>query len=137
MVLARLAHLFLLGLWGGLVLGEIVLELTATDEASRRHAARLHYWLDLCVELPLLVGVVSSGVVLAWLVWPLSWLHGVKLALAGVALGCNAVCVVLVIRRRQTQGDDLLRWARRVRWTGAGIPFGAAALGMGLWFFHR
>jgi hypothetical protein len=134
------AHLVLVALWGGVVATEAVIELY-----PRRHRGlheptiRLHYWIDLLVELPLLVAIVASG---AWLVvraWPLSVTHLVKLGCVLVPLAANLTCIALVLRRRRRleAGEaeaDLWRRTRRIYAAFAvGVPFALVAAGLGLW----
>ncbi|MEW5851057.1 MAG: hypothetical protein AB2A00_19880 [Myxococcota bacterium] len=131
------AHLTLVCLWGGLVLGELLVEATANDDETRAHASRLHFWMDALWEIPLLCGVVATGAYLAWRAWPLTSWHVVKIALAAGALACNAWCVVLVLQRRHATGEALRHLSTRIRWTGVGVPLGLAALYLGFAFFHR
>ncbi len=135
----RVAHLFIVGLWGGLVLGETVLELSARDPAEARFAARLHYLTDVFVEIPLLIGVVASGALLAARAWPFAPLHWVKLGCALLAITANLVCIRrVVVRHAQAEDAEALAASgRRVRATWVGVPFGLAALWIGLACFHR
>lgn len=128
------AHLFALGLWGGLVTAELIIEASARTPEEHRAAARLHHRLDLLVEVPLLAVVVATGAVLAARA-PMTPLLAAKLGCALAAIAANVVCVVLVVARRRAAdaGDDarVLRLAGAIRWTGAGVPFGLAALAIG------
>lgn len=135
----HIAHLFALGLWGGLVLAETVVEVSAGDDEQLRAAARLHYWIDLCVELPLLAAVLITGAWLTARAWPLTGLHAVKIALALVAIGCNLYCAVhVVLRYRRADDTTALRHHNRhVRLSFLGLPAGLAALFIGLTYFAR
>ena len=135
----RLAHLFILGLWGGLVLGETVLELASRAPGAAPFGARLHYLTDLCVEIPLLAGVVATGALLLVRAWPIGPLHWIKLACALCAIGANVVCIRRVIARnaRASDPEALAALGRKVLATWVGIHFGLAALGIGLGYFHR
>jgi hypothetical protein len=66
----HLCHLIVLCLWGGVVLAESVMELAAADEGGRASAARVHFWIDVVVELPLIAGVLVTGALLASRSWP-------------------------------------------------------------------
>jgi hypothetical protein len=99
------AHLLSLGLWGGLVAAEGVVELTPRTDDELRFAATLHYWMDVLLELPLLAAVLVTGAVLTAAAWPLSPLHGVKIAAGLTAVGANLWCVAHVIARRRGLGD--------------------------------
>jgi hypothetical protein len=128
----HLAHLFVIGLWGGLVLAELAIELGARTPDELRAAARLHYRLDLLFELPLLLAILATGGALAARV-PLGALHAVKIVAALGAIGANLLCVVLVVLRRRAEDDPLrvLRLSRWIRATGLAAPLGLLALGLG------
>lgn len=133
------AHLAALGLWGGLVAAEGVVELTPRTDDERRHAAKLHYWMDLVIELPLLAAVSMTGAILASRAWPLSPLHWVKIGAGSIAVAANLWCVVHVAKRRHV--EDSLALRRHGRWVRAtasvGIPFAAVALYVGVAYFAR
>jgi len=136
----RSAHLIVLGLWGGLVAAEGVVELAPRSDEARRFSAELHYWMDMLVELPVLAAVLATGVVLAARAWPLSPLHWVKIAAGLVAVSANLGCVAHVVLRRRRIGDlsQLRHHGRRVRLTASvGLPFAAVALYVGLAYFAR
>lgn len=139
MELLHLLHLILIAAWAGLVLTEGVIELAASDELGLRAAARLHYWIDMLLELPLLVAIAATGVALAARAWPLTSLHWVKIGAAAVALAANFACVAVVVRRHRRAGDvaELRRSGRLVRLTAAvGVPFGVVAVYLGLRYFR-
>jgi hypothetical protein len=129
-----------LGLWGGLVAAEMVVELRSRTPEEMRHAAALHYWIDVLLELPLLAAVLVTGAVLVASAWPLTPLHWVKVGAGLLAIAANLWCVGHVLRRNRTASDAaaLARHARWVRVTAAfGLPFGAIALYLGLAYFAR
>jgi len=134
----RLAHLVLLAVWGGLLSAEFIVEALATDVAVERVVARLHFLMDILIELPILLGVLTTGIVLAVRAWPLTPLHWIKLSCALTAMGFNAYCAVLVVARHRTT-DDARRAAltRSIRLTGLGLPFGVAAFYLGMVYFFR
>ncbi len=135
----HLAHVILVSVWGGFVMAEGVLELTSREEVALRVAARVHYWMDLLAELPLLAGVLLTGTVLAVRAWPLSTLHWVKIAAGLIAIGANLTCVLVVILRYRRLDDraSLFRHSRHVRLTGVGVPFALLAAYLGLAFFRQ
>ena len=138
--LAALLHLMTLGLWGGVVATEAVLELYPRRRAEL-HPLTIcaHYWIDLLVELPVVLGVCASGALLVYLAWPLSSWHLLKIACAAGAVGANLYCIVLVIRRQRmlTAGQpeqELWRLSRRISMSAAvGMPLAAVAAAMGFW----
>ncbi|HTM20692.1 MAG TPA: hypothetical protein VL172_09300 [Kofleriaceae bacterium] len=134
----RVAHLIFLGLWGGIVLAELVLEASPKNEADHRFVAKVHYFTDLFVELPVLGAVLLTGVMLLRRVGEHTTLHWVKLGLALAAIATNVWAAVTVFRRkRATDPAELMRLTTQVRWSGIGVPFGLAALYIGLTRFHH
>ncbi len=134
----HLTHLVGVSLWGGLVLGEAVLELSARDEASRRHTARVHFWMDVLVELPLLVLVLATGTWLTAQAWPLGSLRALKVACGLAAVVANLACVGVVVARyrRRDDGDALRRLGLAVRLAGLAAPFALVAAWLGLAYFR-
>ncbi len=133
-----MAHLIFVSAWGGVVLGETVLELAPGGEDAERMIARVHFWIDMLVELPLIVAVVGTGAALAARVWPPSPLLWAKLAAGLVAAAANLYCVgAVVLRTRAPDAQSRRRWTQRVRLSALAIPFAAAAAGLGLAYFRR
>ena len=102
-----MAHLIMLSLWGGVVATEAVIEIYPFRKREL-HAAtiRFHYWIDLLVELPLVLAVVTTGIALLLLTDPVTPLHLVKIGFGGAAVAINLFCIVVVVRR----GRRLERW---------------------------
>ncbi len=140
-----MAHLIFLCLWGGVVATESVLELYPyRRKVLREHSIRYHFWIDLLVELPLVLAVIASGATLAVLAWPISTTHVLKISCALVAVSANLVCIVLVIRRKQRldQGaseTEMWQATRRIVMCAViGMPFAAVAAGLGFFLaYHR
>jgi hypothetical protein len=135
----HLTHLVLVSLWGGLVLGESVLELSARDQAGREHAARIHFWMDVLLELPLLLGALATGAWLTWRAWPPTTLHVIKIVAALVAVTLNLYCIGVVVARYRRRADvsSVERDSKRVRLSGLGIPFALVAAYIGVMYFRR
>jgi hypothetical protein len=129
----RLLHLAVLFLWGGVVLAELVVELAASHE----EAARIHYFIDLFVEVPLIAGVLTTGGFLVARAWPLHALLWWKVGAALTAITLNLYCVVEVVLRYRRRADPaaLARHRRGVFFSTAGIPFAAVAAYLGLRYF--
>ena len=107
-VLAML-HLIMLSMWGGVVATEAVIEVLPFRRRELHSATiRFHFWIDLLVELPLVLGVIATGVALFFLTDPLTPLHLVKIGLGGAAVAVNLFCIVVVVKRgrRLERGDD-------------------------------
>ncbi len=134
----HLAHLLALGLWGGVVLAEGIIEQVGRrDAAHTAAAARMHYWTDLLLELPLLAVIIGTGVVLAWNV-PLTGLHWLKIACAVFAIGVNVWCIGVVLRRQRTVGSashqtTLADTSRVFLAIKLGLPPGLVALWLGFY----
>lgn len=134
----RVAHLALVAAWVGVVLCESVLEVRGLRRPDLRAAAvEIHYWIDLLVELPLLCGVLATGLLLL-AGRALDARLAVKIAGAALALAANFACVAIVVARRR---GDPARAARRTRLVfataAAGIPGGLVALWIGLGYAGR
>ncbi len=134
----HLFHLILICLWGGLILAEGVIEVAARDESSLRAAARFHYFIDLCAEIPLVLGVLFTGALLAWRAQPLTSLHWIKILAGLMAIGVNLYCGTLVIKRyaHLQDGAQLRLYHARILRTTVGIPFAIVAAALGLFFFR-
>jgi hypothetical protein len=136
--LVGMLHLIVLSLWGGVVATEAVIEVYPFRQ-HQLHAAtiRFHYWIDLLVELPLVIAVVTTGTLLFFLVDPLTPLHWLKICFGGAAVGVNLFCIAVVVkrgRRLSRDGDDgpLWRASRTVLAcfaVGLACAAGAAVLG--------
>ena len=98
--MAVLWHVLCAGMWLGCVLTEVVFERTLAGQAPHANLplARVHWWVDVWVEGPLLVAVGLSG---AWL-WNNAradaGLHAMA-ALGGLAITANLWCMRLVWKR--------------------------------------
>ena len=141
--LVEMAHLILLSLWGGVVLTEAVIELYPyKNRALHGSSVTLHYYIDILVEAPLLLGVLITGIVLVFQV-NLVPLHYLLIACGLIAVGMNFTCIVLVIKRRamQEQGQSetiLWQYTRYIITTAAlGIPTALIAAYVGFTLGHQ
>jgi hypothetical protein len=131
-------HLIMLSLWGGVVASEAVIEVFPFRQREL-HAAtiRFHYWIDLLVELPLVLAVIATGTVLFISTDPVTPLHLLKVGFGGAAVAVNLFCIVVVVRRgrrleRDADEGRLWRASRTVLMCfAAGLlcAAGAAVLG--------
>ena len=95
-----LAHLIMLSMWGGVVATEAVIEIHAFRKRELAGAAsRFHYWIDLLVELPIVVAVAGTGIAVACLLDHITRWHLVKIGFAAAAVGVNLFCIAVVLRR--------------------------------------
>jgi hypothetical protein len=102
-----MVHLIMLSLWGGVVATEAVIEVYPFRQREL-HAAtiRFHYWIDLLVELPLVLAVIATGAALVFLTDPLTPLHFVKIGFGGAAVAVNLFCIVVVVKRGRRLAED-------------------------------
>jgi hypothetical protein len=126
-------HLAFLGLWGGLVAAEFVIEgIGRLTPGQLAVTARLHFWIDLLVELPVLAGVLATGALLLART-PLDAALLAKVTAGLLAVAANLACVVLVVRRHRTaDAERLARYSAYVGYTAVvGVPLGVLALVLG------
>lgn len=133
----HVAHLIALGLWGGIVLAESVVEIVGRREPGANvFAARAHFGIDVFCEIPVLAAVLVTGIVLVLRV-PFSMWLAVKIGFGLAAVAVNAWCVGVVVRRHRaaSRADrpavvaDTDRVFLAVK---LGVPLALAALVMGL-----
>ena len=127
-----LVHLVLLSVWGGIVVTEVVVELLPRWRPElRRAAATFHYFIDLAVELPVLIGVlVSGGLMVARR--PMDTQLALKVTCGLTAVVANLFCVAMVVRRQRGGDESLVRRTRLVFLSAAiGMPAAAVALYLG------
>jgi hypothetical protein len=136
-----MVHLIMLSLWGGVVATEAVIEIYPFRQREL-HAAtiRFHYWIDLLVELPLVLAVIATGSALFFLTDEVTPLHLVKIGFGGAAVAINLFCIVVVVRRgrrlqRDTDDGPLWRASRVVlACFAAGLLCAAGAATLGFRF---
>ena len=141
--LTEMIHLILLSLWGGVVLTEAIIEMYPYKNREQHGSSiTLHYYIDLLVEAPLLLGVLITGIVLVFQV-KLVPLHYLLIACGLIAVGMNFTCIVLVIKRRtmQEQGQSetiLWQYTRYIVTTAVlGIPAALIAAYVGFILGHQ
>jgi putative copper export protein len=143
-------HVLCMAIWFGTVATEILLELllwNSKTSSEQKAFIDLHRRIDLAIELPSILGVIISGVLLMsrhgyfhdTVKWPI-WLED-KLIAAAFAIIANLLCMIFVVQRARNT-DNLLGavtplsqsririWHMAVSSTIIAAPFGAIAL----WF---
>jgi hypothetical protein len=136
-----LIHLISLALWGGVVATEAVIEILPFRRPELHGPTiRLHYWIDLLVELPLVLAVAATGGILVTLAPDITGLHLVKVAFASGAIAVNLFCIAVVLVRahrldRGTSPDTLWAASRTVlACFVAGLACAAVAATLGFRF---
>ena len=118
--LVAMIHLVVLSMWGGIVATEAVVELLPFRRRELHAAAiRYHYWIDLLVELPMVLAVIGTGATLLVLRQSVTPLLMVKVFLGGAAVLVNLFCITVVVKRgrgleRSTDEASLWRASRTV-----------------------
>ncbi len=96
-------HLFIVGgvLTCGLI--EVVFEYYALffDRSLHHSAIRIHYWVDIFVEIPLFVGVTITGTWMLLQLESVSFLHLAKVGVSYVIVIGFSMCAVETFRRKR------------------------------------
>ncbi len=96
-------HLFIVGgvLTCGLI--EVVFEYYALffDQTLHRSAIRIHYWVDIIVEIPLFIGVTITGTWMLLLLDTVSLLHLAKISVSYIIVIGFIVCALETFRRKR------------------------------------
>lgn len=133
-----IAHLILVSLWGGVVLAETVLELGFQRNTQNLPLlARIHFWIDCLIELPILVGVLVTGIWLASQRFPWGHLLQIKMGAGLIAVFINLYCVTQVIQRYKHRDNPriLQQTTKHISLAGFGVPFALLAAYLGVRYF--
>ncbi len=133
----HIAHFLVLGTWLGVVLAELVFEAAgARSGPLRRAAAAFHGAVDRYLEIPILLGVLLTGVALLAQT-DFDGLLAVKIACGGGAVAVNFACAVVVFQREKEAKEGATEERLKVltKWVwgsaGVGVPLGLVALFLG------
>jgi hypothetical protein len=136
-------HLVFLCLWAGVVAAESVMELLPLRKKEMLKPVTIfHYYIDLFVELPIIMMVALTGLVTLLQV-EVGLLHVVKIAAGCGAIIANLFCIWKVVERyRLLQAgatDDVLHKQHTTIIMSAvlGMPLAAAAAGLGFWLASK
>lgn len=133
-------HLILLGLWGGCVAVEMVLEFsTGNDIKKKHHTAQLHYLIDIYVELPILIMVLLSGLFLLSISRLTDPLYAAKVVAGLFPVVINFLCIIPVVKRkRASDKNDEPQMDRNTKLIYLAFFTGLAgamiSLGLGMYF---
>lgn len=99
--LVSVVHLCFVAAFLGQLLCEAVAETYGSPRERHPTGIRIHYLIDVFVEIPLMVGILVSGVILAILVDELSALHIVLIACGTLAVMACIFSFLLFVRTRK------------------------------------
>jgi len=133
-------HLFSVAAWLGVVMTELVIEVYPyKNRGLYLSTIHFHYWIDLFVELPLVLLLLGSGIVLIFLNTNLDLLHILKI-ISGLipVLACFVGIYVVINRSRALKAgkkeEDLWGGSRNIVIAVLiASPFFAISLGLGFW----
>jgi hypothetical protein len=132
-----LLHLLALGIWIGCVATETIVEHSVRDDAARDYVARVHWPIDLYVEVPAFVLVSLSGFML-WRQAQPDVMLSIKVAAGSLGVLANIACVCIVWARARARAKCNAAGYRRL--DDAQHKFGAVlvlllatALGLGIY----
>ncbi len=124
--------------WGGLLFAETILELKSSRKLHAIQTSKIHFWIDICFEIPIVLAVLITGILLVQKTEVFSTILLVKIILGVIAVLINLYCAILVVIRytKINYLDSLEHWSRKIRFTSLGIPLGLGSFYLGLAYFH-
>jgi hypothetical protein len=128
-------HLIVVSMWIGLVLAEVAIEAFALSRRYGEAVITFHYWIDTLFEIPLLIAITVTGIILAARLDTIDTLHAVKIATGLAAVFATAAACRVVRARKDVIGDRerLVALQRELQWTAVvAVPAGIAAAVIGL-----
>jgi len=147
--IVAVVHLAFVSVFIGLYAAEAVLELYANfhpgDEPTHRATITMHYWIDVLIEIPVVLGIIVSGLLMATLVVELTALHWIKIAAVVLFLAIAVICPIEVVKRyalmrRGGSEEGLRAKSKRVIYSAAfsATFFFSTAFALGFWLaYHR
>lgn len=138
MNLLKTIHLMLIFTWLGLIFAETIIELKGSKKLHALQTSKLHFWIDLCFEIPVVLAVLITGIFLIQKSDFFSTVLLLKIILGLLAILINLYCAILVVIRytKINYLDSLEHWSRKIRFTWLGVPLGLGAFYLGLAYFH-
>jgi predicted permease len=144
--LVSAVHLCLIAAFLAVYACETVVEGSHAKDELHPTAIRMHYLIDIFVEIPLMIGIFVTGVMLSFQVEEITTPHAWLIALGTIVVfSCIFVFFRFVRTRRRLLDADPIDYARldaiRKRFgvvtLGILTPTLIAALIIGLWLAHR
>jgi hypothetical protein len=139
-------HLCFVAAFLGLYACEVVVEASHTTEELHPTAIRIHYLLDMYVEIPLVLGILASGVVLSLLVKEITSAHVWLIVCGTIAMLACLVCFWKFVRTRKrlaekepVDHEELVRIRNRFGIFSFVVlnPALVVALIVGFWLAHQ
>jgi ABC-type sulfate transport system permease component len=139
-------HLCLVAAFLGLYMSEAVVEGSLAKDDLHPTAIRVHFFLDVFVEIPLMVGIAVTGIILSLLVEEITNAHAWLIACGTiVVLSCIACFLGFVRTRRKLLDREVIDHERlaAIRKKFGIVTFAIlnpaliAALILGFWLAHQ
>jgi len=104
--------------------------------AMKTLVPQLHYWIDLYIEIPILIGILLSGLMMLQ-EQHFEVLFVVKILAGLLAIGVNLWCVIPVVKRKKAadsnDSEQVRKYSRQILLaTQIGFPAAMLALCIGL-----
>ena len=144
--LVSTVHLCLVAAFLSLYACETVVEGSHAKDELHPTAIRMHYLIDIFLEIPLMIGIFVTGVILSFQVEEVTTPHAWLIALGTIVVfGCIFVFFRFVRTRRRLLDTENIDYARldairkgcAVVTLGILTPALIAALGIGFWLGHQ
>jgi hypothetical protein len=144
--LVSTVHLCLIAAFLGLYACETVVEGSHARDDLHPTAIRMHYLIDIFLEIPLMIGIFATGVILAFQVEEVTTAHAWLIALGTIVVfSCIFVFFRFVRTRRRLLDADPIDYVRldAIRKQFGFVTLGLltpaliASLGIGFWLAHQ
>jgi hypothetical protein len=144
--MVSMVHLCLVAAFLSLYACETVVEGSHAKDELHPTAIRMHFLIDTILEIPLMIGIFVTGVILSFQVEQITTAHAWLIACGTlVVFGCIFVFFRFVRTRRRMLDTEPIDYARlnaiRTRFgivtLGILTPALIAALGIGFWLAHK
>ena len=144
--LVSTVHLCLVAAFFMLYACEAVVEGSHAKDELHPTAIRIHYLIDTILEIPLMIGIFVTGVILSFQVEAITTLHAWLIACGTITVfGCIFLFLGFVRTRRRLLDAETIDYARldaiRTRFgiatLGIFTPALIASLVIGLWLAHQ
>jgi len=133
----KFIHLFFIGVWLGLYLVETVIEIVGHKTKNHILVAKMHYYVDIFIEIPVFMTVLVTGLLL-FDTNKFSGLYAIKIICGLIAVSANIVCFAFVAIRNQAARSNDLERVRKISpyvwiWWAA-LPIALVPLAIGMHF---